>query len=404
VQTWSFVLLFKFSAGRQFCAFKKNRQMRIVILICFVAIFINNLNAQITDSIFWDGKQRTYKFFVPTSYTGTQKIPMVISLHPSFSNADNHMNAAKWQLLGDTANFISVYPNGTSNQQGSTNFSWNAYNLSTGSSADDVGFLNALIDFMITNFAVDTCRIYISGFSNGAWMSWRMMCDFTNRFAAVAPLSGSWKYGKDGFCDHGGCNGSTIPGTNPPSQEATMNCIPSKRMPYMYYRGTNEVNLTDRAITDPNGIYFWSRHNGCDTIATLDTIYISGDQIIRERHLNCLDSTETIIMNVVGNSHTWHASATNEFWKFLRKYSKCSGTITTGVSDVHWNEKVSIFPNPTNSVINVDCKNGFNIYSSTGQLVMQSSQATIQINISDLPTGLYILKAENHVGRFIKTK
>ena len=378
--------------------------MRIVILICFVAIFINNLNAQITDSIFWDGKQRTYKFFVPTSYTGTQKIPMVISLHPSFSNADNHMNAAKWQLLGDTANFISVYPNGTSNQQGSTNFSWNAYNLSTGSSADDVGFLNALIDFMITNFAVDTCRIYISGFSNGAWMSWRMMCDFTNRFAAVAPLSGSWKYGKDGFCDHGGCNGSTIPGTNPPSQEATMNCIPSKRMPYMYYRGTNEVNLTDRAITDPNGIYFWSRHNGCDTIATLDTIYISGDQIIRERHLNCLDSTETIIMNVVGNSHTWHASATNEFWKFLRKYSKCSGTITTGVSDVHWNEKVSIFPNPTNSVINVDCKNGFNIYSSTGQLVMQSSQATIQINISDLPTGLYILKAENHVGRFIKTK
>jgi hypothetical protein len=51
----------------------------------------------------------------------------------------------------------------------------------------------------------------------------------------------------------------------------------------------------------------------------------------------------------------------------------------------------------------VDCKKGFQIYGSTGQLVKQSSQATSQINISDLPTGLYILITEEQVGRFIKT-
>jgi hypothetical protein len=164
------------------------------------------------------------------------------------------------------------------------------------------------------------------------------------------------------------------------------------------------VNLTDRAITDPNGNYFWSRHNGCDTIATVDTITSNGDQIIRERYLNCQDSTETIIMNVVGNSHTWHASATNEFWKFLRKYNKCAGIITTGVSDIEWNENLTIFPNPTNRIININCKKGYQIYSSTGQLVKQSSHSTTQITISDLPTGFYILKIEEQVGRFIKTE
>ncbi|GDX48224.1 hypothetical protein LBMAG25_10420 [Bacteroidota bacterium] len=333
---------------------------------------------------------------------------MIISLHPSFSNADNHINAAKWQLIGDTANFISVYPNGTSNQQGSTNFSWNAYNLSIGSSADDVGFLNALLDSMITNYAVDTCRIYISGFSNGAWMSWRMMCDFTNRFAAVAPLSGSWKYGKDGFCDHGGCNGSTIPGTNPPSQEATMNCIPSKRMPYMYYRGTNEVNLTDRAITDPNGIYFWSRHNGCDTIPTVDTINSNGDQIIRERYLNCQDSTETIIMNVVGNSHTWHASATNEFWKFLRKYSKCSGGITTDVSDIDDNNKFEIYPNPTNSTLFIKTAYlssfQFSIINAMGQVIMQGRLNDNSIDVSSLQSGIYFVRLKDENGQWFNSK
>jgi polyhydroxybutyrate depolymerase len=382
--------------------------MRRAILICFVALLSSNLKAQITDSIFWDGKQRTYKFFLPTSYSGTQKIPMIISLHPGLSNADNHMNAAKWHLLGDTANFISVYPNGTSNLQGSTNFSWNAYNLSTGSTADDVGFLNALLDRMITNFAVDTCRIYIAGFSNGAWMSWRMMCDFTNRFAAVAPLSGSWKYGRDGFCDHGGCDGSIIPGTNPPSQEARVNCTPSKRMPYIYYRGTNEVNLTDRAITDPNGIYFWSRHNGCDTIPTVDTINSNGDRIIRERYLNCQDNTETIIMNVVGNSHTWHASATQEFWKFLRKYNKCSGVITSGVSNIDLSKKFEIYPNPTNSLLFI--KTGrissfqFSIINPMGQVIMHERLNGNSIDVSSLQSGIYFIRLKDEKGQWSHSK
>jgi hypothetical protein len=65
---------------------------------------------------------------------------------------------------------------------------------------------------------------------------------------------------------------------------------------------------------------------------------------------------------------------------------------------------VSIFPNPANTIINIDCKKGFQIYSSTGQLVKQSSQPTTQVNISDLPTGLYIIKTDNQVGRFLKTE
>ncbi|GIV43824.1 MAG: hypothetical protein KatS3mg035_0947 [Bacteroidia bacterium] len=71
----------------------------------------------------------------------------------------------------------------------------------------------------------------------------------------------------------------------------------------------------------------------------------------------------------------------------------------------HPNQAIlSIFPNPANTIIYVDCKKGFQIYNSTGQLVKHSSQATTQINISDLPTGLYILKTENQQERFVKTE
>jgi hypothetical protein len=69
-----------------------------------------------------------------------------------------------------------------------------------------------------------------------------------------------------------------------------------------------------------------------------------------------------------------------------------------------FNRIITPYPNPANTIIHADCQNGFQIYSSTGQLVKQSIQATKQINISDLPIGLYILKTNNQVGRFIKTE
>ncbi len=63
-----------------------------------------------------------------------------------------------------------------------------------------------------------------------------------------------------------------------------------------------------------------------------------------------------------------------------------------------------IYPNPSSEIIFADCKSGFQIYSSTGQLVKQGDLAKTQVNISNLPKGLYILKTENQLGRFIKTE
>ncbi len=76
---------------------------------------------------------------------------------------------------------------------------------------------------------------------------------------------------------------------------------------------------------------------------------------------------------------------------------------TTNISDLEI-EKVSIYPNPSDNLIFVDCQDGYQIYSATGRLLKQSNQSATQINISDLPTGLYILKTANKAGRFLKTE
>ena len=84
--------------------------------------------------------------------------------------------------------------------------------------------------------------------------------------------------------------------------------------------------------------------------------------------------------------------------------SKIQSTNPLGINTITSGNRILIvYPNPANTFINVDCKKGYQIYSSTGQLVKQSSHATTQITISDLPIGLYILKTEEQMGRFIKT-
>lgn len=63
-----------------------------------------------------------------------------------------------------------------------------------------------------------------------------------------------------------------------------------------------------------------------------------------------------------------------------------------------------LYPNPSNDFINIDCSNGFQIIDAEGQLVRQSDSPTQQINISDLPKGLYLIKTGNRVERFIKSE
>jgi para-nitrobenzyl esterase len=97
-------------------------------------------------------------------------------------------------------------------------------------------------------------------------------------------------------------------------------------------------------------------------------------------------------------------TAKSDLWDNVAGFRGCSSTV--GIDDelIYESRKLIIFPNPANGIINAECKKGFKIYNSTGQLVKQNSQATPQINIADLPTGLYIVKTENQAGRFIKSE
>jgi polyhydroxybutyrate depolymerase len=58
------------------------------------------------------------------------------------------------------------------------------------SSVTDINFISDLLTHLRQNYAVDTNRIYAYGLSNGGLMSYDLACFLTDKFAAIASVSG----------------------------------------------------------------------------------------------------------------------------------------------------------------------------------------------------------------------
>ena len=141
---------------------------------------------------------------------------------------------------------------------------------------------------------------------------------------------------------------------------------------------------------------------GMDDVRT-DVSYRSKRYPILHFGLGSTDSIDVVVSK--GNSvyHVNGLPANQLHQLYLGKITGIDDEIT-GINELYKSNSIKIHPNPSSSHIYVDCQSGFMIYNVTGQCIMQSNQPTSQINISDLPTGLYILRTDNKVGRFIKTE
>jgi len=98
-----------------------------------------------------------------------------------------------FRTVADREGFIVVYPGGLPAADVEGNVGWvdcRADNLVT-SNADDIGFLNALVQRIGTEYALDRSRLFMTGGSNGAQMTHAFAFHHADRVGAVATGSGS---------------------------------------------------------------------------------------------------------------------------------------------------------------------------------------------------------------------
>jgi polyhydroxybutyrate depolymerase len=154
---------------------------RIFVLIL---LLVAGLPVQAQTSL----EERGYGVYVPRSYTG-EALPLVIALHGAGDDYVNFARATGLIALAEEQGFVVAFPNAYLRE-------WN--DGSPGQHyEDDVALLLELIETIAEQINLDRQRLYLLGFSNGAMMTFRAVCEAPGVFAAVVSIAGGMRFAQD---------------------------------------------------------------------------------------------------------------------------------------------------------------------------------------------------------------
>lgn len=132
---------------------------------------------------------------IPKDYAQDTPAPLVMLLHGYTSSGAGQESYFKLSALADEFGFIFVAPDGTVEKQGDKNRFWNAGEKNCcnfqGSTVNDSAYLKALIEALQNRYSIDSRRIFVSGHSNGGFMSHRLAYDYPETIAAIVALNGA---------------------------------------------------------------------------------------------------------------------------------------------------------------------------------------------------------------------
>lgn len=369
---------------------------KLFFIFHLLAAGFQGLRAQnIYDSIQVGGVTRTYMTHLPEGYNPAGNYPLVLGFHGGQQAATSAQGWAafayqsKLSQKADSSGFIVVYPEGLVFNQNRT---WNAGNCcqpAMGQGYDDVGFVDALLTKLIADYAVDTSRVYATGSSNGGMLCYRLACELSHRFAAIAPNAASQMLAP--------CN---------PSRTVPVISFHSKADPIVFHNGGfggNPILANVYFPSQDSTLRIWQQQNNCLQRDTLVSSNGNGFDFIKLSSCSC--NAELHHYATSDGGHSWpggnpnnnpvsiQINATRLLWDFFQQHAL--GCLNTQVKEQNGSEISAVFPNPAGGQISVSGMKEprpFTIIDTRGRRV-SSGIADGNIDISGLSPGLYLLKA-----------
>jgi polyhydroxybutyrate depolymerase len=226
---------------------------------------------------------RSYLVYRPANLNKSNPVPLVIMLHGGFGSGSQAEHAYNWDVEADREGFVVAYPDGVGR-------SWNAGGMCCGSAlrdnVDDLGFLTKLIATLIKSENIDPSRVYMTGMSNGAVMSYRYACEGTYPIAAIGPVSGT----------------------------ASFVCAKPHAVSVMEIHGVDDHNIPIEGGQGSKGVTkgaWLPVQQTLDTFRSANNCQTSSTQQSGPVHItvwNCADSHSVNLITIDGAGHQWPGS------------------------------------------------------------------------------------------------
>jgi polyhydroxybutyrate depolymerase len=155
---------------------------------------------------------------------------------------------------------------------------------------NEAAFVNDILEQLREDFQIDTTRIYSTGYSDGATLSYLLACKMPHRLAAVAGISGTL------FTPEPQC---ALPA---PMPVMVVHGTADHSIPYQGHAGGPPGSVTQDHfnLSAPGVTAFWVSHDHC--AGEPDTA--QHGNVIRA-HYRCPDGAEVVFYTILGGAHGW---------------------------------------------------------------------------------------------------
>lgn len=272
----------------------------------------------------FEGLERDYIVHVPKNYNSSNSTPVVFNFHGGGGTGKFTMDSTKMNDVSEKYGFIAVYPSAYKDSK-----KWNVGPITQDQvDLNDQGFIKLILDNLEANFNIDEKRIYATGHSRGGFFSFKLACDMSDTFAALAPAGCAMVFGE---------------------------CNPSRPIPIMHFHGTADkmipfnggpsdtsvpelIRRTANFTSVNQTIQIWLEKNECPD--QNGTLTFQNGTAYCITYSNCSQNTEVVLCSHDGG-HTWPSgedesslefykeivgkvsfdiNANEEIWKFFEKH------------------------------------------------------------------------------------
>jgi polyhydroxybutyrate depolymerase len=185
-----------------------------------------------TQTIKVDNVDRKFLVYRPSGITSVRSVVTVLHGGGGMGLGVADLGAhplSVFRTVADTARFLLVYPEGSQDIQGSPGWNDCRADDQSGSQGDDISFLQRLNARLSSELGVPSSRMFLTGTSNGALMTYAYAFRFPETIRAIAVSSGNLPLNPEpGAC----ATGSSLPmpimvthGTLDPAMPADGGCV-----------------------------------------------------------------------------------------------------------------------------------------------------------------------------------
>lgn len=211
----------------------------------------------------------------------TRPAPVVIAMHGFLGTSRSMKRKARFDVLAIRHGFIAVYPNGKARK-------WND-GRSARNAVDDVGYLTALIDGLVTEGRVDPGRVFLTGHSNGGGMAMRMACDRPDLIRGISVVA--TKVPTQFQCD----NGRPVPAL----------FVHGTLDPIAPHQGRPNTSRLGASLSSAATLKLWQDRNRCRGVSGPQNVDRKDDGTVLKvfRYTGC--AAPLMFVEITGHGHDW---------------------------------------------------------------------------------------------------